>query len=326
MNGKNGLRETDTMPGSAGSSWYFLRYIDPHNDSEPFSQQSQKYWMPVDFYLGGAEHTVGHLLYSRFWHKVLFDIGLVSCPEPFQKLVHQGLILGPDGEKMSKSRGNVVNPDDVRDNFGADAIRCYVTFMGPLDKDKPWATNGIDGVRRFLDRVWRIVCDENNVVIAKEETLPTDIEKLLHKTIKKVTEDIETLSFNTAISSMMILVNEFYRADLKPKSALKILSQLLMPFAPHLAEEIWEKLGGTGFVSLAPWPKYNPLLIQDDVVTMAVQVLGKTRGTIEISLTASENEALNLAKEVSTVQLAISGKTIEKVIYKPGKILNLVVK
>ena len=238
VNGKNGLRETDTMPGSAGSSWYFLRYIDPHNDSEPFSQQSQKYWMPVDFYLGGAEHTVGHLLYSRFWHKVLFDIGLVSCPEPFQKLVHQGLILGPDGEKMSKSRGNVVNPDDVRDNFGADAIRCYVTFMGPLDKDKPWATNGIDGVRRFLDRVWRIVCDENNVVIAKEETLPTDIEKLLHKTIKKVTEDIETLSFNTAISSMMILVNEFYRADLKPKSALKILSQLLMKMCQKLRKRL----------------------------------------------------------------------------------------
>jgi leucyl-tRNA synthetase len=322
----DGRRETDTMPGSAGSSWYFLRYIDPQNNDAPFSQAAQKYWMPVDFYLGGAEHTVGHLLYSRFWHKVLFDAGLVSYPEPFQRLVHQGLILGPDGEKMSKSRGNVVNPDLVRDDFGADAIRCYVSFMGPLDKDKPWATNGIDGVRRFLDRVWRLVCDENGQVIAHDLALSAEVQKILHKTIKKVTEDIESLSFNTAISAMMILVNEFYRAEVKPKAALRTLAQLMMPFAPHIAEEIWEKLGGTGFVSLAPWPKYDLELVQDDVVTTAVQVLGKTRGTIEISLKASEEEAIKLALTVASVKGAIGERPIAKVIYKPGKILNLIVK
>lgn len=321
-----GQRETDTMPGSAGSSWYFLRYIDPNNDSAPFSDEAQKYWMPVDLYVGGAEHTVGHLLYSRFWHKVLFDAGLVSSSEPFQKLVHQGLILGPDGEKMSKSRGNVINPDEVRDGFGADAIRCYVSFMGPLDKDKPWATNGIDGVRRFLERFWRLVSDESGQLIATDQSLPPDVEKLLHKTIKKVTEDIESMSFNTAISSMMILVNEFYRAEIKPKAALKTLAQLVMPFAPHIAEEIWEKLGGEGFVSLAAWPKYNPDLVQDDVVVTAVQVLGKTRGTIEISLKATEEEAVNLALAVGTVKSAIGEKKIEKVIYKPGKILNLIIK
>lgn len=321
-----GHRETDTMPGSAGSSWYFLRYIDPKNETAPFSNEAQKYWMPVDFYLGGAEHTVGHLLYSRFWHKVLFDAGLVSCPEPFQKLVHQGLILGPDGEKMSKSRGNVVNPEDGRQNFGADAMRCYISFLGPLDKDKPWATNGIDGVRRFLDRVWRLVADDSGIVIANDQALTPELEKLLHKTIKKVTEDIESLSFNTAISAMMILVNEFYRAEAKPKSALKTLAQLLMPFAPHLAEEIWEKLGGEGFVSLAPWPKFHADLVQDNVVTTAVQVLGKTRGTIDLALTATEAEAVALALSVASVKSSIADKKIDKVIYKPGRILNLIIK
>lgn len=321
-----GSRETDTMPGSAGSSWYFLRYIDPHNTQAPFSQDAQKYWMPVDFYLGGAEHTVGHLLYSRFWHKVLFDAGLVSCPEPFQKLVHQGLILGPDGEKMSKSRGNVINPDDVRENFGADAIRCYISFMGPLDKDKPWATNGIDGVRRFLERIWRLVADDKGTLIASDQELPPELNKLLHKTIKKVTDDIEALSFNTAISSMMILVNEIYRAEIKPKGALKVLSQLLMPFAPHIAEEIWEKLGGEGLVSQATWPTFDAELVKDDVVTTAVQVLGKTRGTIDISVKASEQEAVEMALQLASVKTAIADKKIEKVIYKPGRILNLIIR
>jgi len=321
-----GLRETDTMPGSAGSSWYFLRYIDPHNNNEAFSPAAEKYWMPVDFYLGGAEHTVGHLLYSRFWHKVLFDIGLVTYPEPFKKLVHQGLVLGPDGEKMSKSRGNVVNPDEVRDQFGADAARCYISFMGPLDKDKPWATNGIDGVRRFLDRVWRLACDDEGQLQARDQELPLAVEKLLHKTIKKVSEDFDNLSFNTALSAMMIFVNELYKTELKPKSALKILAQLMMPLAPHIAEELWEKLGGQGFVSLAPWPNYKQELVIDDVVTMAVQVLGKTRGTIDISLQASQEEALKVAIAVPTILNAIGDKTIDKVIYKPGKILNLIIK
>ena len=216
--GVKGTRETDTMPGSAGSSWYFLRYADPQNDKEPFSFEAQKYWMPVDLYIGGPEHTVGHLLYARFWHKVLFDCGLVSTPEPFQKLVHQGQILGPDGQRMSKSRGNVVNPDDVREQYGADACRLYISFLGPLDKDKPWNTQGIDGVRRFLDRLYRLVVDENGKAFAFENDVPEELTKLTHKTVKKVGDDLEAMSFNTAISAMMILVNEMYRLNVRPKA------------------------------------------------------------------------------------------------------------
>lgn len=327
-NGKLGhaRRETDTMPGSAGSSWYFLRYTDPLNDKEMFSSAAQKYWMPVDIYIGGAEHTVGHLLYARFWQKVLFDAGLVTHDEPFQKLAHQGLVLGPDGEKMSKSRGNVINPDDVKTAQGADATRMYICFMGPFDKDKPWATNGIDGVRRFLDRVWRLVCDENGNVIANDDAVPPELEKLLHKTIKKVTEDIPAFGFNTSISQMMILVNELYRLNLKPKSVLRVLAQLLMPFGPHIAEEIWEKLGGQGFVSLAPWPKFDPALCVDDKITMGVQVNGKMRGTVELAPDASEAEALSAALAVGAVQNAMNGQAPAKVIYKAGKILNIIVK
>lgn len=324
--GEKGLRETDTMPGSAGSSWYFLRYIDPHNSKEAFSFESQKYWMPVDIYIGGAEHTVGHLLYARFWQKVLFDCGLVTHDEPFKKLAHQGLVLGPDGEKMSKSRGNVVPADTAQAEYGADATRMYICFMGPFEKDKPWSLTGIEGVRRFLDRTWRLVADDNGSVVADSNPAPIEIEKLLHKTIKKVTGDIETMSFNTSISQMMILVNEMYRLNVKPKSVLKVLSQLMMPFAPHLAEEIWEKLGGNGFVSLAPWPKYDPALCVDDVITMGVQVNGKMRGTVDIPPDASEALALEAAHSVASVQSAIGGKPIVKVIYKAGKILNLIVK
>jgi leucyl-tRNA synthetase len=322
----HGRRETDTMPGSAGSSWYFLRYTDPQNDNQPFSPEAQKYWMPVDLYIGGAEHTVGHLLYARFWQKVLFDAGLVSHDEPFKKLAHQGLVLGPDGEKMSKSRGNVINPDEVKTSHGADATRLYICFMGPFDKDKPWATSGIDGVRRFLDRVWRLTFDETGAVIATDEALPSEIEKLLHKTIKKVTEDIPQFGFNTAISQMMILVNELYRLNLKPKTVLRTLSQLLMPFAPHVAEELWEKLGGEGFVSVAPWPQFDPQLCMDDKITMGVQVNGKMRGTIEISPEAPESDAMAAALAVSSVQNALQGKAPAKVIYKAGKILNLIVR
>ncbi len=325
--GEHGLREIDTMPGSAGSSWYFLRYTDPQNDQQPFSFEAQKYWMPVDLYIGGAEHTVGHLLYARFWQKVLFDCGLVSYDEPFRKLAHQGLVLGPDGEKMSKSRGNTVNPDEVRDQFGADAARMYICFMGPFDKDKPWATNGIDGVRRFLDRVWRLVSnDEGQIIADNSQPVPAEIEKLLHKTIKKITENIETLSFNTSVSQMMILVNELYRLNIRPQSVLLTLSQLMMPFAPHLAEEIWNKLGGQGLVSLAPWPVFNPQLCVDDTVTMGVQVNGKMRGTVEIAVDASESTAVEEALKLATVVHAMNGKSADKVIYKAGKILNLIVK
>jgi leucyl-tRNA synthetase len=325
--GEVGHRITDTMPGAAGSSWYFLRYVDPQNDKEPFSYDLQKYWMPVDLYLGGAEHTVGHLLYSRFWQKVLFDAGLVSHDEPFKKLIHQGMILGPDGEKMSKSRGNVINPDDVIRDFGADSLRIYLMFMGPLDRDKPWATNGIDGVRRFLDRVYRLAIDEHSgQVIAVDKPMNDETKKSLHKTIKKVTEDIEGLNFNTAISQMMIFVNELTKLNEKPKEAVKALAQLLMPFAPHLSEELWSTLGGVGLVSQAKWPKFDASLVSDSTIELGVQVNGKTRGTIELAVNADEKTALELAMKINAVTNALAGKEPTKVIYKPGLILNLIVK
>jgi leucyl-tRNA synthetase len=282
--------------------------------------------MPVDLYLGGAEHTVGHLLYSRFWQKVLFDVGLVSCDEPFKKLYHQGLILGPDGEKMSKSRGNVVNPDIVREEHGADATRLYICFMGPTDKDKPWSSTGIDGVRRFLERVWRLAIAENGNSIATDTPAHPEIEKLLHKTIKKVTEDIENLSYNTCISQMMILVNEMYKVSDHSRSTLLTLTQLLMPFGPHVAEELWENLGGQGFVSLAKWPTFNLALCKDDTVVMGVQINGKMRGTIEISMDTTEAAAIELAQKVPSILAVLDGKPIAKVIYKAGKILNLILK
>ena len=324
--GEKGERITDTMPGSAGSSWYFLRYTDPRNDKEAFSFERQKYWMPVDLYLGGPEHTVGHLLYARFWHKVLFDCGLVSHDEPIKKLAHQGMILGPDHQKMSKSRGNVVSVDEVKELYGADAVRMYISFLGPFDKDKPWATTGIAGVHRFLDRVWRLIVDgEGKTLALADDPAPEALTKLLHKTIKKVSDDLEALSFNTAISALMILVNEIYALNVKPRALLKTLSQLLAPLAPHMAEELWSRLGGEGFVSLAAWPVFDPALAASDVVTMGVQVNGKSRGTIEISLNAAEDEAVGLAREQNSVKNAIDGKRIAKVIYKPGKILNLIV-
>ncbi|MES3037211.1 MAG: leucine--tRNA ligase [Bdellovibrionota bacterium] len=324
--GEIGKRETDTMPGAAGSSWYFLRYTDPKNESEPFSFESQKYWMPVDLYVGGPEHTVGHLLYARFWQKVLFDAGLASHEEPFKKLAHQGMILGEDGEKMSKSRGNVINVDEIRGNYGADVLRTFVSFLGPLDKDKPWNPHGIDGVKRFLDRVWRLGINDDNQMVANDTPLSPELEKILQKTIKKVTDDIEGMAFNTAISQMMILVNEMYRQESRSKAALLTLTQLLMPFAPHMAEELWSRLGGKGFVSLAPWPAFDPSKVTDDTVTMAVQVNGKTRGTIQISLDTSEADAVSEAQKISTVTSALGGQAPQKVIYKPGKILNLIVK
>lgn len=324
--GAQGRRETDTMPGSAGSSWYFLRYTDPHNDREFAAFDKQKYWMPVDLYVGGPEHTVGHLLYARFWQKVLFDAGLVTHDEPIQKLAHQGVIMGPDGQRMSKSRGNVVAVDGVKEEFGADAVRLYICFLGPFDKDKPWATKGIEGVHRFLDRTWRLVVGDDGGTLELGTEVPETLERLLHKTIKKVGDDLDNMSFNTAISAMMILVNEMYSLGVKPRSVVKALVQMLAPLAPHVAEELWSRLGETGFVSLALWPSHNPDLITDDVITMAVQVNGKTRGTVNLKPDAAESEAVALARDVNAVKNAIDGKTVAKVIYKPGKILNLIVK
>jgi len=326
--GEIGARETDTMPGSAGSSWYFLRYTDPHNENEAVGFEEQKYWMPVDLYLGGPEHTVGHLLYARFWQKVLFDAGVVSHDEPFQKLIHQGMILGSDGEKMSKSRGNVVNPDHVIQAYGSDALRVFLMFMGPLERDKPWSDQGIQGSRRFLDRVWRLVFEDEagEVVITQNQELSESSNKLLHKTIKKVTHDIESLSFNTAISQMMIFVNELYRENVKPQKALLTLSQLLMPFAPHIAEQMWQKLGGKDSVSIAPWPSYDEALTREDFVTIAVQVNGKKRGTIEITEQTSQEEAMKLATALEPVTNALNGVQVKQVIYKAGRILNIIAK
>ena len=320
--GRPAKRDTDTMPGSAASSWYFLRYLDPQNKEEPFSFEAQKYWMPVDLYIGGAEHSVGHLLYSRFWHKVLYDEGLVSHKEPFKKLAHQGVILGEDGYRMSKSRGNGVNPDPVRKQYGADALRTYICFLGPFEKDKPWSSQGIEGTRRFLERVWRFAEESKN----QRQSLSPSLENQLHQTIKKVTEDIESMDFNTAVSALMIFVNHLYKEDIKNADVLKTLAQLLMPFAPHLAEEVWELLGGEGFVSLAPWPKYDKNKIHSEECTIGVQVNGKRRGAIVLALLATEEEAVKSALALPAVKQAIKEKKIGKVIYKSGKILNLIAK
>lgn len=325
LSGEIGTRETDTMPGSAGSSWYFLRYTDPQNDNEAFSFESQKYWMPVDLYVGGPEHTVGHLLYARFWQKVLFDVGLASHEEPFQKLAHQGMILASDGEKMSKSRGNVVNPDVVRDLYGADALRLYILFLGPMDRDKPWNESGMDGTNRFLDRVWRICTDDDGKLRVDNSEPSSQLVKLLHKTIQKVSDDIENLSFNTAISAMMILLNEVYKCGARPRQVLLPLVQLLAPFAPHLSEELWNLFGGQGLVALAPWPKFDSNLTVDNVVNIGVQVNGKSRGAIEVAKDASEADAVALAMQVDSIVKAIGGKPVSKVIYKAGRILNLIV-
>lgn len=323
--GVTGERETDTMPGSAGSSWYFLRYTDPHNSKNFADFEKQKYWMPVDLYVGGPEHTVGHLLYARFWQKLLFDAGLASTPEPFKQLAHQGMLLGMDGEKMSKSRGNVVNPDDVREEFGADALRCFILFLGPMDRDKPWNPNGITGVRKFLERVWRLCLDENNNYLGKDEPISDSLNRLAHKTTQKVGEDIENLNFNTAISSLMILVNEIYKEGSHADSLLRKLVLLLAPFAPHMCEEIWSAMGEKQFVSLSPWPEFDSSLLTDASLPIAVQVAGKKRGLIEVSKETTQEEALAMALRIDAVKNAIGDASLKKVIYVSGKILNIII-
>jgi leucyl-tRNA synthetase len=330
--GKPAKRETDTMPGSAGSSWYFLRYIDPHNDEEPWSKESEKYWMPVDLYLGGPEHAVGHLLYARFWTKVLFDAGLVTHDEPFQRLVHQGMILGEDGEKMSKSRGNVINPDYVIESYGADALRTYLMFMGPLDRDKPWSTGAIEGVHRFLQRAWRVVIDdrdekgpaEGKLLVSDAQPSDEDI-RITHKTIKKVSEDIEHLRFNTAISQMMVWVNHMTGRDQRSRECVKPFIQLLAPFAPHIAEELWQRIGEKAELGLEKWPEFDPALAKDDLITVAVQVMGKTRGTVELEPGSDQASVEAAARKIPQVLNQLEGKTVRKVIFVKDKILNFVV-
>jgi leucyl-tRNA synthetase len=334
-------RETNTMPQWAGSCWYYLRYCDPANPDRFLSREAERYWMGadaaspkpggVDLYVGGTEHAVLHLLYARFWHKVLFDLGHVSTPEPFQRLVNQGIILGEDGQKMSKSRGNVVNPDEVINEFGADAFRCYEMFMGPLEQMKPWSTAGVEGVSRFLARVWRLVMEESQSGEwsrsgALAEVAPDKAQlKVIHATIKKVGEDIETLSFNTAIAQMMIFVNAFTGANPRPLSAVRTLLQLLNPFAPHLTEELWQLTGGTGEVADQPWPAYDPAALIEDELELPVQINGKVRDKLVVKRDASPAEVEAAALASPRAQEWTAGKSIRKVIIVPGKLVNIVV-
>jgi leucyl-tRNA synthetase len=374
-------RETNTMPQWAGSCWYYLRYLDPHNDAEPWDEDKEKYWMPVDLYVGGAEHAVLHLLYARFWHKVLYDVGAVSTKEPFQRVVNQGMILGrtcryavdADGnsfsmvgydgeveaqqerviaprdvrwdgdtpmhpdvdknieldvltEKMSKSRGNVVNPDDVIEEYGADSLRLYEMFMGPLEQTKPWDPRGVSGVHRFLSRIWRLtVSDDGALADNVLDYEPSGEEqKELHKTIQKVTVDTGNLDFNTAIAAMMEFVNFLYKQDDVSQHTLETLTVMVAPYAPHTAEELWEKLGHEPSVANAEWPEFDEELTKEDTVEVAVQVMGKVRGTIEVAVDADEEAAVAAARAQDNVEKHLEGKTIRKVIWVPGRILNFV--
>ncbi len=314
-------RETNTMPQWAGSCWYYLRYLDPKNPNALADRSKIDYWMPVDLYVGGAEHAVLHLLYSRFWHKVLYDLGLVNTDEPFMRLVNQGMILGEDNQKMSKSRGNVINPDDIVENYGADAMRVYEMFMGPLEVSKPWSTAGLVGVSRFLERIWAI--SERPVV---EEPLAPALEKLLHKTIKKVTDDTATLNFNTAISQMMIYSNELAKLETIPRAAWEPFVLLLVPYAPHLGEELWEKLGHEGSVSKASWPTYREELTHDEEKEIVVQVNGKVRSKFTAPAGAPKEQLIEMAKRAEKIPEWLSGKEIVKAIAVQDKLVSFVVR
>ena len=355
-------RETNTMPQWAGSCWYYLRYIDPNNDTAPFSAANEKYWMPVDSYIGGAEHAVLHLLYARFWHKVLYDIGLVHTKEPFKKLFNQGMILGlsykdargalvpndqviaKDGKyfsketgeelsqipaKMSKSLKNVVNPDDIIRDFGADSLRLYEMFMGPLDQVKPWDTQGVQGVNRFLAKCWRLIVAQNENVLQdniRDIACDAETETLMHQTIRKLGEDIESLNFNTGISQMMVYVNHLSRLKEVPKAAAEALVLVLAPYAPHIAEELWSILGHSDCIANAQWPEFDAQKCEVARIKMAVQVVGKTRGTIEIDRNASDDDIVKAAQAIPAVAKQLDGKTIVKTIIVPGRILNFIAK
>ncbi len=329
--GKTAQRETNTMPQWAGSCWYYLRYVSPEFGEGPFKSDEENYWLPVDLYVGGAEHSVLHLLYARFWHKVLYDCGLVSTEEPFQKLVHQGMILGENGEKMSKSRGNVVNPDDIIAEYGADSMRLYEMFMGPLEQVKPWSTKDIDGVHRFLGRVWRLMIDEESGQINRNITgsKPNKAQlKTLHECIQKVSADIEELSFNTAISAMMIFVNEANKWDEISRLAVESFLKLLSPFAPHIAEELWSKLGHKDTIAYESWPQFNKKYLVAETQTYPVQVNGKVRANIEVSSDKAKNKELVLsqAKEDEKIKMYLNEGALVKEIFVPGRIVNFVVK
>ena len=347
FDGKPARRETSTMPGSAGSSWYFLRYIDPHNENEIADPKLLKHWMPVDLYVGGPEHAVGHLLYSRFWNNYLYNKGIAPTKEPFAKLRHQGMILGSNGEKMSKSKGNVINPDDMVKEYGADALRVYEMFMGPIDSAKPWDPNGIDGSKKFLDRVWRLFVESGKVQDVSTNVLSNDsannsntengensinknayknLEKVYNYTVKKVTNDYENMYFNTAISQMMIFINSASKEDVIPKEYAEGFIKLLNPVVPHITEEIWNRFGHNNTITYEAWPTYDETKLVEDTVEIPVQINGKVRATISISVEASQDDVKNTVHQNSNIQSQIDGKTVVKEIYVKNKIYNIVVK
>ncbi|ADF41657.1 MULTISPECIES: leucine--tRNA ligase [Priestia] len=323
--GKKGRRETNTMPQWAGSCWYYLRYIDPTNSEALADADKLKEWLPVDIYIGGAEHAVLHLLYARFWHKFLYDIGVVPTKEPFQKLFNQGMILGENNEKMSKSKGNVVNPDEIVESHGADTLRLYEMFMGPLDASIAWSTKGLDGARRFLDRVWRLLVDDNGELSSKvQESNDTTLERVYHQTVKKVTEDYEGLRFNTGISQLMVFINDAYKVDVLPKQYVEGFVKLLAPICPHTTEELWSKLGHEDTISYEAWPAFDEAKLVDDEVEIVVQINGKVRAKVNVPAEASREELQDIAMANEDVQEFIEGKTVRKVIAVPGKLVNIV--
>ncbi len=314
-------RETDTMPQWAGSSWYFLRYTDPYNDKELASKEALKYWLPVDWYNGGMEHTTLHLLYSRFWHRFLYDEGVVPCPEPYQKRTSHGMILGSNGEKMSKSRGNVVNPDDIVREYGADTLRTYEMFIGAFDLAASWSDEGVRGCRRFLERVWKL-----QDILTDGDTYSADLEVAMYKTIKKVSSDFETLKFNTAIAALMTLINDFYKKGEVNKAEFKTFLTLLNPVAPHITEELWARTGFDGRVYQTSWPEYDESKTVEDTIEIAVQISGKVRGKLMIAVDEDKDSVIARAKEADGIAPLLEGKTIVKEIYVPGKIVNIVAK
>lgn len=325
-NGRKGRRETNTMPQWAGSSWYFLRYIDPHNNHEVADYEKLKEWLPVNLYVGGAEHAVLHLLYARFWHKFLYDLGVVPTKEPFQKLVNQGMILGSNHEKMSKSKGNVVNPDDIVEQYGADTLRLYEMFMGPLDASIPWSEDGLGGAHKFINRVWNLLIDENDNLRDRVTTINNhDLDKIYNETVKKVTEDYEAMHFNTAISQLMVFVNNAYKADSLPLEYVEGLVKLLSPVVPHITEELWSKLGHVGSIAYAKWPTYDESKLVEDVVEIVVQINGKVRQHLQVSKDASREELQALALNDERIKQELVDKEVKKVIAVPGKLVSIVV-
>src|SRR5699024_3676071 len=322
--GMKGRRETNTMPQWAGSSWYFLRFIDPKNTQQLADPKLLEKWLPVDLYVGGAEHAVLHLLYARFWHKFLYDIGVVPNKEPFQKLYNQGMIIGEDSVKMSKSLGNVINPDEIIASHGADTLRLYEMFMGPLDADVIWSTTGTDGARRFLDRSWRLIVNADDTLSTKLIYESDEIEKIYHKTVKKVTHDFKNLHFNTEISQLMMFVNEAYKVNTLNRSYIEGFVKLLSPIAPHLSEELWQRLGHEGTITYEAWPTHDESKLEENEVEVVIQVLGKVRSKIMVDKDMNKEELEKVALADEKVKEWIEGKTIRKVIVVPGKLVNIV--